>query len=200
MHITVMRTDYQGLSRRFILYYIGQTRPYRREFSRQNSFNLLVFLWSQQVFLHQAIYDRERKPESRFTFKLPLRQYCTHACFLQISLQYNRRGCNISAPVKSEKHARRTGSDGLQRFFPCPDGHATSAADMHPSRNVSVCDEAETLFFRRSTDRAFLQDWLLLLAQLAQSRFSDKKILPYLQTDPMLAQFQYSFFPFAGNE
>jgi len=71
---------------------------------------------------------------------------------------------------------------------------------MHPSRNVSVCDEAEALFFRHSTDRAFLQDWFLLLAQLAQSRFSDKKILLYLQTGPMLAQFQYSFFPLAGNE
>ena len=71
---------------------------------------------------------------------------------------------------------------------------------MHLSRNVSVCDEVETLFFRRSTDKAFLQDWFLLLDQLAQSRFSDKKILPYLQTGPMLAHFQYSFFPFAGNE
>ena len=86
MHITVMWTDYQGLSRRFILYYIGQARPYRRELSRQNSFNLPVFLLGQQVFFHQAIHDGKGKSETRFPFKLLLRQYCAHVRSLQISL------------------------------------------------------------------------------------------------------------------
>ena len=202
MHITVMRTDYQGLSRRFILYYIGQTRPYRREFSRQNSFNLLVFLWSQQVFLHQAIYDRERKPESRFTFKLPLRQYCTHACFLQISLQYNRRGCSISGPAKNGTHARRRNSGGLRHSSPCPGGRATSAADRHPSRSASACDGAESLFFRRSTGRLSLKEQVVppgCSVQSVQPYFSDRRTSLCWRTVPVPVRSPHSFFLPVGN-
>ena len=156
-----------------------------------------MFLWSQQVFLHQAIYDRERKPESRFTFKLLLRQHCTHAYFLQISLRYSRRGCNISAPVKNETHARRRNSGGLRHFSPCPGGRATNAACKSPSRSASACDGAEAPFFRRSTGRPSLKEWGQTPACSAQSVrccFSDRRTSLCWRTVPVSVRSPHSFF------